>query len=268
VGFFSGIIHGITNTVKQITSNPLSLAAKSVTTVATGGLSTVLPKTFSPVTGAVQSTLFNPALVGKVAAFTPVGKIGSLALPSLPSLGGSNVGLNLSGIIGGLTSGIGALMGGASPSTALGNFSSFLPSMGNIGGGAPPLNTNPFSFNTMASMPAAGRAAATVGRSLFARYPNLATYIQQYRNMGKHVTRAKLYSLMKRFGPELLVSGGILSAAAISELMMAGPGRRRMNPGNVKALRRSLRRLESFHHLCGRVDKLRSRRRSSTKSKC
>jgi hypothetical protein len=115
-----------------------------------------------------------------------------------------------------------------------------------------------------ASVPAAAGAARIIGRGFFNKYPNLATAIQGYRNMGKNVTRSKLYSLMKRFGPDLLISGGILSAAAISELMVAGPGRRRMNPGNVKALRRSMRRLESFHHLCQRADKLRRPRARKT----
>lgn len=104
---------------------------------------------------------------------------------------------------------------------------------------------------------AAMGAVRSVGRRFFDKFPNLATAIQGYRNMGKNITRAKLYSLLKRFGPELLISGGILTAAAVSELMVAGPGRRRMNPGNVKALRRSMRRLESFHHLCQKADRLR-----------
>lgn len=257
MGFFSGIVHGITNTIKQVTSNPTKLLAKSTTAVLTGGLSTALPKTFAPVSNVIQGTLFNPGLALKAAAPLTSSLLPSLSLPKLPSVGGSPMGLNISGLLSGAVSGITSLLGGASPATALGNFSSFLPSLGNIGGGAPPANTNPFALPTMASVPAAARAVATVGRSFFAKYPNLATYIQQYRNMGKNITRAKLYSLMKRFGPELLISGGILSAAAISELMVAGPGRRRMNPANVKALRRSMRRLESFHHLCTRVDRLR-----------
>jgi hypothetical protein len=110
--------------------------------------------------------------------------------------------------------------------------------------------------------PAIG-AVRTLGRGFFSKYPNLGAVILGFRQQGRNITRAKLYSLLKRFGPELLISGGILTAAAVSELMVAGPGRRRMNPGNVKALRRSLRRLESFHHLCQRADKLRRPRARS-----
>lgn len=114
-----------------------------------------------------------------------------------------------------------------------------------------------------ANGPKAMGLAATVGRRFFQKYPNLATAIQKYRNAGmSQVTRGRLYSLLKRFGPELVISGGILTAAAVSELMMAGPGRRRMNPANVKALRRSVRRLEGFHKLCTHVDRLRRPARS------
>lgn len=113
---------------------------------------------------------------------------------------------------------------------------------------------------TMAAVPAI-RAGAVVARGFFNKFPALATAIQGFRNQGKNVKRSQLYSMLKRFGPDVLITGGILSAAAVSELMIAGPGHRRMNPGNVKALRRSMRRLESFHHLCQRADKLRSPRR-------
>lgn len=110
-------------------------------------------------------------------------------------------------------------------------------------------------------------AVKGVGRSFFQKYPNLGTAIQKYRNAGmSQVTRGRLYSMVRRFGPELLISGGILTAAAVNELMLAGPGTRRMNPANVKALRRSVRRMESFHKLCSTVDKLRRPRSRGSKS--
>jgi hypothetical protein len=205
------------------------------------------------------SNVFIGPNMGKVLPPPPPGYVPNSTISAAPTSGG-NMAFNLSNLLGGVVSGIGSLVGGGSPSQALQNFTSqaFLPTPT-----PPAIGASPFggqAYPTMASVPAAARAVATVGRSFFAKYPNLATYIQQYRNMGKNVTRAKLWSLLKRFGPEIIVSGGILSAAAVSELMTAGPGRRRMNPANVKALRRSLRRLESFHHLCVRVDKLRSHR--------
>lgn len=111
------------------------------------------------------------------------------------------------------------------------------------------------------------RAGATVGRSFFNKWPNLATAIQKMRLMGQNVSRSKLYSMLKRFGPEFLVTAGIMSAAAVSELALAGPGHRRMNPANSKALRRATRRIRSFHRLCGDADIIKTRRRSCAK-KC
>jgi hypothetical protein len=105
-----------------------------------------------------------------------------------------------------------------------------------------------------------------VTRGFFNRFPNLALAIQQLRARGMKVKRSQLWSMLKRFGPELLVTGGLLTAAAVSELMVAGPGRRRMNPANVHALRRSMRRLESFHKLCVSADRLRTPRRRACKT--
>ena len=121
--------------------------------------------------------------------------------------------------------------------------------------------TGPMAQPVMASVPALGRAASAVGRGFFNRFPNLATSLQALRNRGANVTRGTMYSALKRFGPEMLVSGGILTAAAVSELAVAGPGRRRMNPGNVKALRKAHRRMKSFHKVCVDNDQLLKRRR-------
>jgi len=112
-----------------------------------------------------------------------------------------------------------------------------------------------------------GAAGAVVGRSFFNKWPNLAVAIQKMRNAGQNVSRSKLYSMLKRFGPDFLITAGILTAAAVSELALAGPGHRRMNPANSKALRRAQRRLKSFHRLCSDSDVLKSRRRSCAK-KC
>ena len=96
-----------------------------------------------------------------------------------------------------------------------------------------------------------------VGSALFRRFPNLAAGLNALKMAGKnYATRSRLYSLLKRFGPDVLITGGILSAAAVSELMIAGPGRRRMNSANVKALRRAHRRMASFHHICRKNDAL------------
>lgn len=240
-------------TIVKTVSSP----AKLTTAILTGGASVVAPKTFAPVTGAVQSTLFNPAIIPAVITRNPV------AL--LPGTGGSNnMALNIGGILGQ----VGNIFGGGQNqifqgiSNVANVASQFFPPRG-LPQGAP--TTQQPAFPVMAAAGPALRSVATVGRSFFNKFPNLATAIQGYRNMGKNVTRAKLYTLVRRFGPELVISGGILTAAAVNELLIAGPGHRRMNPANVKALRRSMRRLETFHHLCQRVDRLRGRRGSRKK---
>ena len=67
-----------------------------------------------------------------------------------------------------------------------------------------------------------------------------------------------------------------LSVGQLGELLVADAQktRRRMNPANSHALRRAASRIESFHRLCVRTDKLRSprrrapSRRSTTLVKC
>lgn len=253
MGFLGSIgkfISSAPKTIAKTVTNPTKLT----TAIVTGGASVVAPKLTAPISSAV-SQLYNPALLRTAASLALPGAAGRLAsfTPSLPSFSGGPMGFNLGNLIGGVTSGIGSLLTGGSPSTALSNFTSFLPSTGSFG------TAQPVAMRT----PGAAAMGAVVGRGFFNRFPNLAAVIQAWRNRGVNVTRAKLHALLKRFGPEILVSGGILTAAAVSELMVAGPGRRRMNPGNVKALRRSLRRLESFHHLCQRADKLRRPRRGT-----
>jgi hypothetical protein len=169
---------------------------------------------------------------------------------------GTSDGFDLSNVFGGINQ---ALQGGLGQSllglgTQLGSAyisSSFGPVYSGIPG-----TSGPVAQPVMSSVPAIARGAMVVGRSLFNRFPNLATAIQRLRNAGANVTRSRLWSLMKRFGPDFLISGGILTAAAASELAMAGPGRRRMNPGNIKALRKAHRRMKSFHHVCKTNDML------------
>jgi len=125
----------------------------------------------------------------------------------------------------------------------------------------------------MAGVKSAATAAAgaiakvgpTVGRTFFNKWPNLATAIQKMRNAGHNITRSKLHSMLKRFGPDFLITAGIMSAAAVAELALAGPGHRRMNPANARALRRATRRIKSFHRLCGDADVI---KRRSCRKKC
>jgi len=238
--------------------NFLGTAAKAV---ATGGISVVAPKLIPKPINTVLNTVTKAQFPTSLSALTTTGLAVATRNPSLLTQGAQPMSLNLGGIL----NSVGQAFGG--------NQNPYFQGISNVANLAsqfvpqtnvamrPPMPTAPGVAGAMRSVP-------MIGRKFFEKFPNLATAIQALRNRGANVTRAKLFSLLKRFGPDILITGGILTAAAVSELMVAGPGHRRMNPGNAKALRRSLRRLESFHKLCVRADKFRGggRRKASSRS--
>lgn len=173
--------------------------------------------------------------------------------------------------IGGLLSGVQGIFGGGSNpyfqnvSNIAGLASNFFQSSRSVPG-LPGPSALPIATGGSALMLRGGGMVprgGMVARGFFNRYPNLGLALQQLRDRGMTVKRSQLYSMLKRFGPEVLITGGLLTAAAVNELMVAGAGRRRMNPANVHALRRSIRRVDSFHKLCVMTDRLRRPRRSS-----
>lgn len=279
------IVKSIVQTGLNIVQNPVKGFSELGTIVVTGGASLVSPQ-IKQFADPLIAKLYDPALIPAVITATThvpllnagggysVGNqpfLGSITLPTTappmipqpPAMvqqGVTPMGLDLNGILGTVSNIFGGnqnpVFQGLSNVTSLAQ--QFVPQPAQQVAIRAPAPT----------LPAAGMLSRLpmIGRNFFQKFPNLATSIQSMRNAGRNVTRAQLYSLLKRFGPDLLITGGILTAAAVSELMMAGPGRRRMNPGNAKALRRSLRRIESFHHLCARVDRIRSPRRRSAKS--
>jgi hypothetical protein len=239
--------------------------AKIVSAVLTGGVSVVAPKLIPKAISAplrqFSTALTSPKTLLQVgaAAFT---KNPAAFLPT-GLQGVKPMALNVGGILGQ----VGTIFGGGQNQVFSG--------ISNVANLASQFFPQPVAQPVAQRMPmpgagqlipprGLGRVGGAVGRGFFNRYPNLAAVLQRWRDLGHKVTRAQLYSMLKRWGPEILVSGGILTAAAVSELMVAGPGHRRMNAGNAKALRRSLRRLEAFHTLCVRADKYRGggRRRS------
>lgn len=85
-------------------------------------------------------------------------------------------------------------------------------------------------------------------------YPNLWQAIQKLIGQGvKGITVEKLYQALRKYGPAILATW--IGAAAVSDLIAYKTVRRkrRMNPANARALRRSLRRLHSFDRLSSRV---------------
>lgn len=273
MGFFSNFFRGWS-------------PAKLTTTLLTGGISSFAPKVFKPLENIVGQTLFNPALLPLIPGTGALGSLsGSLlggnggGIPGLLSGqgigdesyseqgGGRPMGFNIGGFVGNLGTILGQVqnpyfkqLGGLATGV-----SQFIPQNRASTDAFPVARRSGGGIGPQVMVPAV-RSGAMVARGFFNRFPNLATSIQQLRARGQNIKRSQLFSLLKRFGPEVLISGGLLTAAAVNELMIAGAGRRRMNPGNIKALRKSMRRVEAFHKICGRADKLAKPRRRSTKS--
>jgi uncharacterized membrane protein YfcA len=105
-------------------------------------------------------------------------------------------------------------------------------------------------------------------------YPRIWQFIQRARASGRAVTLQSLLSLLRRFGPTALTA--ILGAELVADLVTLSATRagrrRRMNPANVRALRRSVRRLQSFDRLSARVSaqlgRVASRRRGPRRGRC
>lgn len=92
--------------------------------------------------------------------------------------------------------------------------------------------------------------------------------------LGKNITLRAAMIIVRRLGktlgsPTAVAAAVGLSLSELSSLLTAnaikGSSGRRMNPGNVKALRRAHRRIKSFHKLCGDNDRLKAPRRRSTR---
>lgn len=103
------------------------------------------------------------------------------------------------------------------------------------------------------SVPMAARAAAAGIASWSVRYPALWQALQRMRAQGTAGSINKLWSMLKQWGPTSLST--VIGAAAVADLISyrTTHKRRRMNPANTRALRRSLRRLKSFDNLSRRV---------------
>lgn len=105
-----------------------------------------------------------------------------------------------------------------------------------------------------AAPPLAARAVAAGLPAWSARFPALWQALQRIRASARvHVSVEQLRSLLRRYGPSFLA--GMLGEAAVRELvtMDMTRKRRRINPANARALRRAVRRVESFDRLSARV---------------
>lgn len=112
----------------------------------------------------------------------------------------------------------------------------------------------PIAYPTAAGgVPMAARAVAAGLPAWSARFPSLWQALQRLRASGNKASLEQLYSMLRKWGPTSLST--IIGAAAVADLVSyrMSHKRRRMNPANTRALRRSLRRLKSFDRLSTRV---------------
>jgi len=134
--------------------------------------------------------------------------------------------------------------------------SSFLPAQGPIVG-VPQVNGTqaiPVMSAGLRLPSIAGTLAVTIQPILI----KIATFLGR-----RTLTLRETIKMVRRFG-KLLPPAAIATVLGITvvelgQLILADAQRprRRMNPANVRALRRSMRRIESFHRLCVKADTLR-----------
>jgi hypothetical protein len=250
--------------------------------VATGGLSEVgrkvLGKDFvQSIENIAYPTSLKQAITSASVAAAPFTGGASLAvgqaITGKETISTGGLPMNIGNILQGLTPALntfGSFGGQYGQAAQVGSslISGFFPASG------PSQAQVPQSFSPVlsASMAAAPQIAGAISaggmmvRSILAKMSN---------NLGKNITfRAAMIiirRLAKSLGSPTMVATALgLSAGELAHLItessLRGSSGRRMNVGNVKALRRAHRRIKSFHKLCGDNDRLRApRRRTSTK---
>lgn len=101
-------------------------------------------------------------------------------------------------------------------------------------------------------VPVRSTALATIPPRMLSRYPALSKWLFE-KNLSWYNGVNELSRMLRKWGPTALT--GLLGIQVVSELVTHSGTRkrRRMNPANSRALRRSLRRLKSFDRLSSRV---------------
>lgn len=95
-----------------------------------------------------------------------------------------------------------------------------------------------------------------IAQAMGRRTMSLRTAVKQIRKLGKFL------------GPVATAAALGITFAEMAEIIVADSSRtrRRMNPANVHALRRSMRRVSAFHRLAQKADMLRGGSRSRRRS--
>lgn len=245
---------------------------------ATGGLSEVARKTVGTNLVRNVENVFLPSSLKQVvrsaavvaSPFTGGASLQFANLGTPQPTGGSDMGLgNVLGGLQGVLGTVGTFGGSAGAVAQIGSgfLSGFLPAQGPVRS-AFPQSQFPV-VQTMAAAPIIRGAAQAVAG--FAA-PILARMSQA---LGRNVSLRAAMIIIRRLGktlssPTAIAAAVGLSVSELSQLLTAsalsGSSGRRMNVGNVKALRRAHRRIKGFHKLCGENDRLKApRRRTSPK---
>lgn len=122
------------------------------------------------------------------------------------------------------------------------------------------------------SVPMVARAVAAGLPRWSAAFPRLWQFITtRFPRINPSRALSTLQSLSRKWGPTAMI--GLLGIETYNELLMYSTThkRRRMNPANTKALRRSMRRLKGFERLAHRVSGQLARtggRRRSRAARC
>ena len=173
---------------------------------------------------------------------------------------------NILGGVQGLLGTLGQFGGSIGQAANLGTgfLSGFLPAQGPVANQQ--IQQAPQAIQVMGGAPIISGAVGAVRAAITPILEKLSA------NLGKNISLRAAMIIIRRLGkflasPQAIAVALGLSAAELASILtassLAGSGGRRMNVGNVKALRRAHRRIKGFHKLCGDNDRLKAPRRRS-----
>jgi len=268
---------GLFKKAKKKLKKVAKVAKRATAAVVTGGLSeTSIGKNIGETIGDVLVPTSIKDL-GKGAALVTTG---ALAVTN-PVAAAGLVGTSLSGTSGGMPMSLGNILGGVggilntvsqfggSVGTAAqigsGFLTGFLPAQGPMVSQFP-TNQFPQAQPVMALAPSVAGAIPAIA----------AILLKIGRTVGRNVSFRAAMIIIRRLGKSLGTPQAVATALGITSVELAsmlvtqavtGSRGRRMNVGNIKALRRAHRRIQGFHKICGDNDRLRApRRRASQKT--
>lgn len=254
-----GFFKKLKKSVKKIAH----VAKRPVAAVATGGLSEIARATGHKDLASVAESVFAPTSISDLQTTASL----ISGQPQGPS-GGGGEDMSLGNVLGGvsgLLNTVGSFGGPVGTVAQIGSgfLSGFLPAQGPMVSTVPQ-SAFPQATQTMAARPIIGGMASAATAAVQPILNQVSAYL------GKSITLRAAMIIIRRMGKFLNTPTAIATALGITldqlgnlivASSIAGSGGRRMNVGNVKALRRAHRRIKSFHKLCTTNDELRAPRR-------